>query len=227
MGFRFRRSFKIAPGVRLNMGRSGFTSMSVGPRGLKMNVGARGVRTTVGIPGTGISYTTSTATGRRTAHNQVPLNAASIQMGVRVKPHDSHKVLKTAGTLLLALVVAAAVHPVVGLLVGIVLLWLTLRSGKHTPAPLVASAPVSALVSAEPPQLTLRAAPSHHALERLRLTAATKLVSDTAGGSKRVGQLQAGCDVTVLSRRPGWMFIQAESGVEGWARDQNWTALPR
>jgi hypothetical protein len=226
MGFRFRRSFKIAPGVRLNMGRTGFTSVSVGGKGLTANVGRRGVRTTVGLPGTGISYTTSTATGRRTAHNQVPLNAASIQVGVR-KPHNSHKVLKTLGTLLLALIVAAAVHPVVGLLVGIVLLWLTLRSGKHTPAPLVVSAPVSVLVSPEPPQPTLRPTPSHHGLEQLRLTASTKLASDATGGSKRVGQLQAGCDVTVLSRRPGWMFIQAESGVEGWARDENWTALPR
>ena len=68
MGFRFRRSFKIAPGVRLNMGRTGFTSVSVGGKGLTANVGRRGVRTTVGLPGTGLSYTTSTpAVSKKTA----------------------------------------------------------------------------------------------------------------------------------------------------------------
>lgn len=56
MGFRFRRSVKILPGVRLNFGKKG-TSVSVGPRGAKVTVGPSGTRATVGIPGTGISYT--------------------------------------------------------------------------------------------------------------------------------------------------------------------------
>jgi hypothetical protein len=63
MGFRFRRSIKIAPGVRWNVGLRG-SSVSVGGRGATVNFGKRGVRTTVGIPGTGLSYTTS-STGRR------------------------------------------------------------------------------------------------------------------------------------------------------------------
>lgn len=55
MGFRFRRSVKIAPGVRINIGKKG-TSLTVGKRGAKVTVGKKGVRTTVGLPGTGISY---------------------------------------------------------------------------------------------------------------------------------------------------------------------------
>lgn len=57
MGFRFRKSIKIMPGVRVNVSKSGF-STSVGGRGATMNVSKRGVRTTVGIPGSGLSYST-------------------------------------------------------------------------------------------------------------------------------------------------------------------------
>lgn len=58
MGFRFRRSIKILPGVRWNISKKG-SSFSFGGRGLTYNVSKRGTRTTVGIPGTGISYSTS------------------------------------------------------------------------------------------------------------------------------------------------------------------------
>jgi len=56
MGFRFRRSIKILPGIRLNLSRSG-VSASVGVRGAHVTVGHGKVRETVGLPGTGISYT--------------------------------------------------------------------------------------------------------------------------------------------------------------------------
>lgn len=56
MGLRFRRSVKIMPGVRVNLGKKG-ASVSVGRRGANMTMGKNGVRTTVGLPGTGLSYT--------------------------------------------------------------------------------------------------------------------------------------------------------------------------
>ena len=55
MGFRFRRSVRPLPGVRLNFSKSGI-STSLGGRGATINLGKRGARTTVGLPGTGISY---------------------------------------------------------------------------------------------------------------------------------------------------------------------------
>ncbi|HLO99904.1 MAG TPA: DUF4236 domain-containing protein [Fimbriimonas sp.] len=58
MGLRFRRSFKLFPGVRLNISKSGL-STSFGIRGASVNIGSRGVRGTVGIPGTGLSYSTN------------------------------------------------------------------------------------------------------------------------------------------------------------------------
>jgi hypothetical protein len=53
--FRFHRSIKIMPGIRLNVGKTG-TSLSVGGRGLTTNVSHRGVRNTVGLSGSGLSY---------------------------------------------------------------------------------------------------------------------------------------------------------------------------
>src|SRR5687768_6900112 len=54
MGLRFRKSIKLAPGIRMNLGLSGL-SMSMGPRDASVSVGKRGVYGNVGIPGTGLS----------------------------------------------------------------------------------------------------------------------------------------------------------------------------
>lgn len=58
MGFvRFRRSFRLLPGVRINLGKRS-TSVSIGGRGAHVTLGGpQGTRTTVGLPGTGLSYT--------------------------------------------------------------------------------------------------------------------------------------------------------------------------
>jgi hypothetical protein len=56
MGFRFRRSIKILPGIRLNLGKRGI-STSIGVRGAHVTFGKSGTRTTVGLPGSGLSYT--------------------------------------------------------------------------------------------------------------------------------------------------------------------------
>lgn len=56
MGFNFRKSLKIAPGVRLNITKKGISSVSLGGKGARVNLGKKGTRTTVGMPGTGLSY---------------------------------------------------------------------------------------------------------------------------------------------------------------------------
>jgi hypothetical protein len=55
VGLRFRRRVTIAPGVSLNVSKSGL-GISAGPRGAKIGVGPRGVHRSVGIPGTGLHY---------------------------------------------------------------------------------------------------------------------------------------------------------------------------
>ncbi len=66
MGFRFFRRMKIAPGVSVNLSKSG-GSLSFGPRGAKVTVGPRGVRRTLGVPGTGLHYTTHSGYGERSS----------------------------------------------------------------------------------------------------------------------------------------------------------------
>jgi hypothetical protein len=55
MGFRMRKSIKVAPGVRLNVSKSG-VGASVGGRGAGLTVGRRGAAATVGLIGTGLGY---------------------------------------------------------------------------------------------------------------------------------------------------------------------------
>ncbi|MDY6457349.1 DUF4236 domain-containing protein [Acinetobacter faecalis] len=56
MGFRFRKSIKILPGLKINLTHKGISSASIGKPGASLNIGKKGTRTSVGIPGTGISY---------------------------------------------------------------------------------------------------------------------------------------------------------------------------
>jgi hypothetical protein len=62
MGWGFRKSIKIAPGVRVNLSKSGI-STSIGGKGLTYNT--RG-RVTASIPGTGIRFTHNTKARRTT-----------------------------------------------------------------------------------------------------------------------------------------------------------------
>ncbi|HIF9161595.1 DUF4236 domain-containing protein [Photobacterium damselae] len=55
MGFKFRKRIKIAPGLHVNISKSG-VSTSIGKPGATVNIGKKGVNATVGIPGSGLSY---------------------------------------------------------------------------------------------------------------------------------------------------------------------------
>ncbi|WP_370559406.1 DUF4236 domain-containing protein [Edwardsiella tarda] len=59
MPLRFRKTFTLFPGVRLNVSKQGI-STSIGGPGATVNIGRKGIRATVGLPGTGLSYTTPT-----------------------------------------------------------------------------------------------------------------------------------------------------------------------
>jgi hypothetical protein len=56
MALRFRWTKKLAPGLRLNLGK-GSASMRVGPKGAGMTFGSSGTTASAGIPGTGLHYT--------------------------------------------------------------------------------------------------------------------------------------------------------------------------
>ena len=54
--FRFRRSIKIAPGIKINFNKKS-TSLTLGRRGVHTTINKLGVRNTIGLPGSGLSYT--------------------------------------------------------------------------------------------------------------------------------------------------------------------------
>ena len=85
MGLRFRRTIRIAPGVRINVGKKG-ASVYVGPRGMKTTVGANGVRQTVGLPGSGLSYTTYSPWSRGGAASGGPRATAPIAAQAAAEP---------------------------------------------------------------------------------------------------------------------------------------------
>ncbi len=59
--FRFRKTFSILPGVRINLSKTG-VSGSLGGHGATLNVGHGKENVTLGVPGTGLSYRTPATT---------------------------------------------------------------------------------------------------------------------------------------------------------------------
>ena len=49
----FRKRIKIAPGITINLSKSGI-STTLGPKGFSVNIGKKGTYLNTGIPGTGI-----------------------------------------------------------------------------------------------------------------------------------------------------------------------------
>jgi hypothetical protein len=65
MALRIRKSFSLGKGVHMNVGKSG-VGLSFGGKGLRYSVHSSGRRTsTVGIPGSGLSYSKTSTTGKR------------------------------------------------------------------------------------------------------------------------------------------------------------------
>ena len=70
MGLIFRRSVKILPGLKVNVGKKG-TSVTVGTRGAHVTYGKGRKTASVGVPGTGVYYRKTISTKEKT-----PVNAA-------------------------------------------------------------------------------------------------------------------------------------------------------
>ena len=63
MGLRFRKSFKIAPGVKLNLNKKS-AGITFGGKGAHFTMNTKGKNTTsVGVPGTGLYYTSTSGGG--------------------------------------------------------------------------------------------------------------------------------------------------------------------
>lgn len=71
MGFRFKRRFKLLPGVHINLSKSGI-STSVGVKGAQITHGHGKTRTTFGLPGSGISHSSVTSDQATPTGQQLP-----------------------------------------------------------------------------------------------------------------------------------------------------------
>lgn len=88
MGFRFRKSFKIAPGVRVNVGKKSI-GISAGVKGARVSVNSSGRKTTtVGIPGTGLSYQKTEKIGGHAATDKHDQTAPEYTPTVDLPPID-------------------------------------------------------------------------------------------------------------------------------------------
>lgn len=94
MGFRFRKSFKIAPGVRVNVGKKSI-GISAGVKGARVSVNSSGRKTTtVGLPGTGLSYSKTEKIGgsKTSTHSSSSNNAQPIRPDLQpAQPQEERK----------------------------------------------------------------------------------------------------------------------------------------
>lgn len=82
MGMRFRKSIKIAPGVKLNLGKKS-AGISIGNKYGGVSINSRtGTRARISAPGTGLSYTTSLNGGKKRSANHKPSAAHSATANV-------------------------------------------------------------------------------------------------------------------------------------------------
>nr|WP_319520971.1 DUF4236 domain-containing protein [uncultured Sphaerochaeta sp.] len=86
--YRFRRSVKILPGVRVNINAKS-TSVTFGGKGFTRTVSSTGrVTNTIGIPGTGIHYTEVEKQGKTNR------SAAVVSSNSNVHPSEAPKITK-------------------------------------------------------------------------------------------------------------------------------------
>lgn len=75
MGYRYHKSVKILPGVKINLNKKS-TSITFGGKGFHHTISSTGKNTTtVGIPGTGLSYSKTSKSGSAISpvHHEKPL----------------------------------------------------------------------------------------------------------------------------------------------------------
>ena len=105
MTFRLFRRIKIAPGITINLSKSGL-SASAGMRGARVTLGPRGVRRTVGIHGTGVSYSENRSIGGS------PKRARRSNSNTRPTDDEAHEQVSSAQgclTIIVAIVIVAII----------------------------------------------------------------------------------------------------------------------
>lgn len=119
--FRFFRRVHIAPGLTVNLSKSG-PSLSLGARGAHVTLSRTGVRNTVGLPGSGCFYTSKEG-WHSGAHSAPEFTSAT------AAPPVQHSGWQTAGSILLMVFEGVGIA-VVGVL-GILMIVASAGGGKR------------------------------------------------------------------------------------------------
>lgn len=189
MGFRFRKTIRLLPGVRLNISKGGF-STSVGRPGATINIGKRGVRGTVGLPGSGLSYS-DMIVKRGQGQERVTTQAIG---------HDAPDA-NGSGRPNLLIGALAVVAVVVALLFAAGLM----SARQSTPLPSqrsITAPPVTIPISASAP---LREAGSTH------VTTDADCRANPNSRAKVVATLSSDEELTVVARQSGWARVTTAS----------------
>lgn len=212
MGFRFRRSFKIAPGVRINF-NSKSTSVRIGPKGLGYTVSSNGKkRVTASIPGTGISYSEVVPSDRRRA---VPMSRA-VSDHTRSRKPNLWPVIVVVFGLVIAFNVFGSKTPATNQNVAA---GPPAAISIPTPSPVVVPSSGRTTLPATP---STAPAPAPAAIPEVRFVTASSLNVRSAPSTSGniLSSASNGQQLTVLGRESGWLRIQTDTGSEGWVSEQ-------
>ena len=106
MGWRFRKSVKIAPGVRLNFSKKS-TSVTLGGKIARTTISSTGRRTrSVSIPGTGLSYVETTSAKKEEASKQKTYGRVDLTAQERIRRIRFNRITLSIFFALLALIIA-------------------------------------------------------------------------------------------------------------------------
>ena len=140
MGWRYRKSKKILPGVRINFNKNS-TSITFGEKGLHYTVSSTGKKTTtVGIPGTGLSYSTS-AGNKKSAQQPKELSLSTpTEPNLQTVTKEHHTKPKPNGCL--AFILGIAVIFIALTIITSVMRFIQAQNSAEIPPPPSASAKV-------------------------------------------------------------------------------------
>lgn len=153
MGLRFRKSFKIAPGVKVNFGKKS-SSVTLGGKGVHYTVNSKGKKTaSVGIPGTGISYVSSSggSSGNKKSHSAKAASGGAASSysyggGYSNSPKDQKKWYQKTGWIIFWLILFFPA--------GLVLMWKYANWKKPIKGIISAVIVLSLFVGSSTPELT-------------------------------------------------------------------------
>lgn len=234
MGFRFRRSVRITPGIRINFSKSGL-SYSFGGRGATVNVGPKGTRATYGIPGTGLTYSEQLAPAKKRRKASAPtepappLPASAPRAGWRL---NLPRTIGVAAALILAVVIMrqpdsgpTASAPAPALQSSQPVVWSAAPAAPPPSAVAPILEPPRAVRAEAPPPAPAWSRPSAPAPEAAPSAPQTLYVSGRKVALREAAdqkgqildRLGPGQAVTALERRPGWVRVRhGLTQREGW-----------